>query len=216
MLNPEKILGGLISGALGGGRSGKTTRAIAKGAIGLAIAGVEHLKEKHRQGQQESATTTGSGPPQPPGSATKAPSAPPPPPPGAAPGPPPSPASTNSATGEYDAVLLIRAMIASAYADGELDASERAKIIKRLEKVDLDTEERSFIQAELDQPKDPAELVAGVKSTKMAQQVYAVSLMAVEVDTEAEKTYLNQLADSLGLTRADRVKVHDIVKVPLF
>lgn len=113
-------------------------------------------------------------------------------------------------------MLLIRAMIASAYADGELDAGERSKILKRLDSAALDEEERAFIQTELDNPRDAAGLVTAVQTPEMAQQVYAVSLMAVTVDSEAEKTYLNDLADRLKLTDGERAKVHSLLDIPLF
>ena len=107
-------------------------------------------------------------------------------------------------------------MIASAYADGELDASERSRILKRLESVDLDEDEREFIETELDNPRAPDELIAEVTTPAMAQQVYAASLIAVNVDTEAEKTYLKNLAGQLNLAEADRAKVHSLLEVPDF
>jgi uncharacterized membrane protein YebE (DUF533 family) len=45
------------------------------------------------------------------------------------------------------------------------------------------------------------ELIAAAKGQpELAVQIYAASLLAVEVDTQAEKYYLDQLAAGLGLT----------------
>ena len=86
--------------------------------------------------------------------------------------------------------------------------------MKRLEAVALDEEERSFMLAELEKPRDPADIMAGVDSPKMAQQVYAVSLMAITVDTETERTYLDDLAAGLKLTDNERAKVHSLLDIP--
>ena len=220
MFNPDKLLGGLISGALGGGsggrRAGKASLAI--GALGVAVATVEHLMGKCQTGHQVPPVSTGSNPPPPPGG--KARNATPPPPPPGMPSGPPAAQSSRKAAGAVEkgssGVLLIRAMIASACADGELDTAEKSRILKRLESVDLDEEETAFIKTELDNPRAADDLIAEVTSPAIAQQVYAVSLMAVNVDTKAEKTYLRNLADQLNLSEADRAKVHGLLEIPEF
>jgi uncharacterized membrane protein YebE (DUF533 family) len=47
---------------------------------------------------------------------------------------------------QEEALLYIRAMIADAAADGEIDDQERGKIKEHLERVGLDGEERDFLQ----------------------------------------------------------------------
>jgi uncharacterized membrane protein YebE (DUF533 family) len=42
----------------------------------------------------------------------------------------------------------------------------------------------------------------------MAKQVYTVSLLAIEVDTDAERTYMNTLAQGLGLDETDITDIH--------
>ena len=42
----------------------------------------------------------------------------------------------------------------------------------------------------------------------MARQVYTVSLMAIEVDTEKERRYLDTLADRLNLDRSTVEQIH--------
>ena len=118
--------------------------------------------------------------------------------------PPPSPVES---AGNADAVLLIRAMIAAANADGVIDETEREAILGRLRTVDLSPEEQAFITQELFSPADLETIVRNVNSAELARQVYAVSLMAIEVDTEKERQYMDTLADRLGL---DQVVVGEI------
>ncbi|HEY0212794.1 MAG TPA: DUF533 domain-containing protein, partial [Paenirhodobacter sp.] len=105
---------------------------------------------------------------------------------------------------EEQAKLMIRAMIQAAKADGEVDAEERAKIMDHL--GDASEEELAFVNAELEAPVDVAALAASVQDSAKAQ-VYSAALMAVTVDSDAEKQYLKQLATALAL---DPVKVADI------
>ena len=93
-------------------------------------------------------------------------------------------------------------MIAAANADGVIDETERGAILERLRTVDLSPEEQAFITQELFSPADLETIVDGVRSTELARQVYAVSLMAIEVDTEMERQYMETLADRLGLEQA--------------
>ena len=85
-------------------------------------------------------------------------------------------------------------MISAANADGFIDADERANIINKLRSVDLDKEEHEFIVHELLAPKPVEELLSAVKTPEMARQVYTVSLMAIDLDTQTERDYLRDLA----------------------
>ena len=105
--------------------------------------------------------------------------------------------------------MLIRAMIAAANADGVIDEDERNRILKKLETVDLSDQEHSFIVKELWSPAGLEDIVAQVKSPESAKRVYTVSLLAIEVDTDAERTYMNTLAQRIGLTESD---IHDIYR----
>jgi uncharacterized membrane protein YebE (DUF533 family) len=190
MFNAEKVLGGMLlrgsrrRGGIGGILSGG---GVALGLIGVAMAAVEQYMDKSQAGDRP---------------------APPPPPPLAADStdlaPPPAPAEAPPGPGKVhpEALLLIRAMIAAANADGKIDQQERDRIISRLRSVQLTGEEHAFVVAELGAPKDLDGIVEQVTSGDLARQVYAVSLLAIEVDTEAEKAYMDTLAGRLGLDKA--------------
>ena len=203
MVNPEKLLGGLLcSGMRGGAKSSLVTGGAALGLVGVAMEAVEHFM--NRPQGAERVQGTGARPPLPG-------SAPPPPPPGRptmTPPPPPVDKPAGKTTGGNHAVLLIRAMITAANADGVIDARERASILDKLDSIDLSEEEHAFIVRELLAPRSMQDIVAEVESDDMARQVYAVSLMAIEVDTGEEKDYLNRLAANLGLDSETISDIH--------
>lgn len=215
MFNPEKILGGLL---LGGSRrrsglGSLLSSGAALGLAGVAMEAMEHFMDKSNapvSGLPPSSpppiqTSTSSEPPPAPGMTT------PPPPPGAtaaAPPPPPSPSPIDPESVAADkfsqeAVLLIRAMIAAANADGIIDKRERNRILKKIETVNLSDQEHSFIVKELLSPVELEEIVSQVKSSEMAKKVYTISLLAIEVDTDAERAYMKTLAQRLRLNESD-------------
>lgn len=108
-------------------------------------------------------------------------------------------------TQEANAKLMIRAMIQAAKADGEIDEAEREAILEHMGEMGAD--ELEFVRAELAAPVDIQGL-ANDTSDQMKAQVYAMSLMAIRVDTMKEASYLNGLADALGLSPAARDAVH--------
>lgn len=110
-----------------------------------------------------------------------------------------------AAGAEEHAKLMIRAMIQAAKADGSIDDAERAQILAQL--GDATAEEVAFVQAELDAPIDIAGLVADVHEAARVQ-VYSAALMAITVDTEAEKAYLSALSSALALDPATVAQVH--------
>lgn len=116
------------------------------------------------------------------------------------------------AAAEENAKLMIRSMIMAAKADGEIDAEERTKILDQL--GDASEEEIAFVQAELDAAVDPMALAKDA-GTSAAAQVYAAALMAISVDTEAEKTFLTGLAQSLMLDPAKQAEIHQSMGKPV-
>jgi len=102
---------------------------------------------------------------------------------------------------EADAEVIVKAMINAAKADGQIDETELQKIVGKMEQDGLTQEEKNFIISEAHKPLDLAGVVASAQGqADMAAQIYAASLLALEVDTEAERTYLKQLANGLGLS----------------
>lgn len=226
MIDAQKLLGGLLRQTLTGGRrrrrrrrsglgrllgggrrvtsfGGGLTGAAGMGLLGVAIAAYEHFSQK--SGQPASAQpAAGAATPGAPRSESMPP--PPPGPRGSTPPPPPAPSSEQS---QKTAMLLIQGMIAAAHADGKIDADEERKILEQLGKAGMTLEERDFILKQMASPPDLESLAAEVDSAELAKQLYAVSLLAIEVDTEAESAYLAKLRARLNISEEEARQIRE-------
>ncbi|MCE8009294.1 DUF533 domain-containing protein [Aestuariivita sp.] len=106
---------------------------------------------------------------------------------------------------EETAALLLRAMIQAAKSDGGIDADEQAKILETL--GEADAEDMAFIRSELAAPMDVNALAAQTPEAQKTQ-VYAMSLMTIRLDAQAEADYLDTLAAALGLDQQTVNMVH--------
>ena len=97
------------------------------------------------------------------------------------------------------ALLLIRAMIAAANADGEITAEERRRIITRLDDAGGDADDHRVIEQELANPKPLDTLLAQVHDHDTAQQFYAASRAAMDGQTPTQASYLDYLRNRLDL-----------------
>jgi uncharacterized membrane protein YebE (DUF533 family) len=97
------------------------------------------------------------------------------------------------------ASLIVKAMINAAKADGRIDEVERGRIVGKLEEGGISDEERLFVIEEMRKPLDIDSIAGAVPNQQVATQVYAASLLAIEVDTDQERRYLRELAAALGL-----------------
>ena len=115
-------------------------------------------------------------------------------------------------TPEQNAVagLMLRAMIQAAKADGRIDEAERERLLDQM--GDLDDEDRAFIREQMAAPLDPQALAREVPKG-LEPQVYLMSLMAIDFDSEQEAAYLHGLAEALGLDRTTANGIHEQVGV---
>lgn len=222
MFDPQRLLGQMLGDALGGGYgrrkkhrdrggfgsgSGLLNKAtLGVGLLGVAYAAWEHYKHKGGASAATAASPTPTAsagmPPAPPAAASVMP----PPPRGAA--------SQGGASADavltpaqQDALTLMRAMIAAAHADGLLDSDEREAIVGRAREGGLDGDALRRLGSELRSPLPPERLLATARDG-LAPDIYAASLLAIRIDTPAERDYLDALAGALGLDAAQREEVH--------
>ena len=109
------------------------------------------------------------------------------------------------------AELLIRAMINSAKADGEIDAEEQQKIVGKL--GDVDEAEAAFVRSEMAKPLDVDGFARSVPQ-QLGRQVYLVSLLAIDLDNQAEARYLDSLRRGLGIDEKTANEMHVEVGAP--
>ena len=101
---------------------------------------------------------------------------------------------------ENHAQIIVDAMINATKADGQVSADEVQRIAGHLQQSGADEEALSYMQAAMQQPMQTEALVAAVGGRQeLAAEVYAASLLAIEVDTQEERQYLNDLAAALNL-----------------
>lgn len=95
--------------------------------------------------------------------------------------------------------LALRAMIAAAKADGQIDEQEMQRVLGHLSSDEVTEAERQFVLAEIRRPLDPSDLAKDVRNPAQAAEVYAASLLAIDIDSESEREYLRALASALRL-----------------
>jgi len=100
------------------------------------------------------------------------------------------------------AELVIKGMINAAKADGEVGANEITRIVGKLKEAGMSGDTEAWITKELRQPLDLDAFAAAIPNQEVAAQVYAASLLAIEVDTPQEQAYLADLARKTGLDAA--------------
>ncbi len=105
----------------------------------------------------------------------------------------------DSAKEEALGVILLRAMIAAGRADGRLDAEESQIIFQRIQALELDPESQALLVKEMGQPVDVDTIINSATTIEIATEIYIASLLAIKVDTAAEKNYMGMLVARLQL-----------------
>lgn len=101
---------------------------------------------------------------------------------------------------------LMRAMIAAAKADGHVDAAEQSNIFAQIDRLGLNAEDKAFVIDELRAPLDVDAVASAARTPEEAAELYAASLLAIDVDNPAERGYLGMLAARLKLD--DKLVAH--------
>lgn len=176
--NPLQAGGlGALAGALLGGGSDSLKGAVGGGALAL-LAGVA-MKALTKSGAAEGAPATPGG--------------------GVPAGLKPAQTPQESEELEGTAALVVRAMITAAKSDGQIDQQEMERILGKLRDSGADADTRRWVLDELAKPMDLDGLIADIPNLETAAEVYAASLLVLEVDTPQERDYLAQLATRTGL-----------------
>lgn len=112
---------------------------------------------------------------------------------------------------EQQAEIMLRAMISACKADGQIDAEEQRKLTEHL--GDVSAEEEQLVREELQSPLDVQGLINRVPQG-MEQQVYLMSLLAIDLDHQAEAQYLDQLARGMNISQQQVNAIHEQLGVP--
>lgn len=96
-------------------------------------------------------------------------------------------------------LVLLRAMISAAKADGHIDTTERARIEQQITELGIGTDEQRFLLDQLRATSDPIAIARLAENEEQATEIYLASMLAIDVDTAEERRYLDRLGDALHL-----------------
>ncbi|PYF83385.1 uncharacterized membrane protein YebE (DUF533 family) [Marinomonas alcarazii] len=109
-------------------------------------------------------------------------------------------------------LILIRAMISAAKADGHIDTSEQTRIEQQIRDLGINAEEQRFLIEQLRADSDPITIARLSESEEQATEIYLVSMLAIDIDTTEERHYLDRLGDALHLPTDLRQSIEHEVK----
>ncbi|WP_300971494.1 DUF533 domain-containing protein [Thiocapsa sp.] len=80
-----------------------------------------------------------------------------------------------------------------------MSVDEIQRIVGKIEAAGMGADAQEWLMTELRQPLNLDAFAAEIPSPEVAAEVYAASLLAVEVDTPQEQDYLRRFAEKAGL-----------------
>jgi uncharacterized membrane protein YebE (DUF533 family) len=107
--------------------------------------------------------------------------------------------------------LLLEAMVLAAKSDGRLDRDEVEHIRGKMAEDGLDQAEMTRFAELARGSAGLDDLVARIPDPQTAAEVYVASLLAIRVDTEAERRHLTALAERSGLDPETVAELHRLV-----
>jgi uncharacterized membrane protein YebE (DUF533 family) len=119
---------------------------------------------------------------------------------------PPIPNVPSPATPSPDAMRMMRLAVSAAHADGPMNEQERAAILLQAKQAGID----AVFGPEMTEPRPLAEIVAGVTEPHERATLYVLAYTVLRADeqvTGAERIYLAQLANLLGLDSSTVAKL---------
>ncbi len=94
---------------------------------------------------------------------------------------------------------LIKAMIASAKADGHIDAEEQQRIFQSIAQMDLSNEMKSTVFDLLNHPIALDDIVRGVHDIGQKSELYLAACLVADPEMPSVKVHLDQMAHALVL-----------------
>ncbi len=115
------------------------------------------------------------------------------------------PQAAPSTEQDTTAGVMLKAMLQAAKSDGRIDAAEQKALMENL--GDAGPEDMAFVNQIMEAPVDAKALAREVPQGSEAQ-TYAMSLIACDLDSDAEAQYLNSFAVALGLQENTVNQIH--------
>ncbi len=175
------LLGGLLGGSAGGGLGGamgggSSTQSRSGGTNYAALASLGMMAFQAYQAWQRSQASSA---------------------------PQQTPQTANLLAGpeiEEHSHAVLRALIAAAKADGRIDESEKHLISSEIGKHTEDPQLQQWLDAEVAKPLNPSEVAQSANGDPaVAAEMYLASVMLVDDQQDAERSYLDELAAALQI-----------------
>ncbi|MEE1673492.1 tellurite resistance TerB family protein [Agarivorans aestuarii] len=106
---------------------------------------------------------------------------------------------TQAAESNEFQIKLLKAMIASAKADGHIDELEQQRIFDAVEQMQLSEQMKSTLYELMRQPISIGELASDIDTIEQKSELYLASCFAINLDNAAEQAHLDGLAYALRL-----------------
>lgn len=100
---------------------------------------------------------------------------------------------------ETRAEALLMAMIAAAKADEHIDDVEAGRLTRAIEQSGMEQDAQTFFIQEMRKPLDAKRIASMADDMETAAEIYAATLLVVDEMSAAERAYLMDLRDALGL-----------------
>ncbi len=115
--------------------------------------------------------------------------------------------SAGRAAVDPTSLLIMRAVVFAARADGTIDNTERQRMCVLFQNLfEGQNVNREFEQMQKE-PLDPRSIAREVRSEDQAEDVYRLSCCVINIDQFMERTYLDALAASLGISNARKAEL---------
>lgn len=98
-------------------------------------------------------------------------------------------------------IVLINTMIAASKADGNIDAAEHKNLFEAIEKLNFDAHDKAAVFDAMARDITIEEIASSVSLDEHKAEVYLSAYLAIEVDSQLERTFLNKLAIALALPK---------------
>jgi uncharacterized membrane protein YebE (DUF533 family) len=175
--------GALTGGLLGLLLGGKGARRMARGAFGYggaAVLGALAMRAYQSYQEQQAGRAPAAQP-----FSSDAPDA--------------LPHAAPAADGTPFELVLVRAMVGAAKADGHVDAAEQRRLFAEVERLDLDPESKAYVFDLLTKDVDLASLARATATPEQGAELYLASRLVIDLDEPAERAYLDALASRLKI-----------------
>jgi uncharacterized membrane protein YebE (DUF533 family) len=122
-----------------------------------------------------------------------------------------APHTLPAADGNPFELVLIRAMVGAAKADGHIDAAEQRRLFAEVERLGLDAESKAYVFDLLTKEVDLASLVSAVATPEQGAELYLAARLAIDPDEPAERVFLDALAARLKIPSELRASLEHAV-----